>query len=416
MAQHWKKILLSLSATTLLLASCGKKMSKDEPIPVSYSPSVIISSENQVMYAYDPVSGKKHWEYSFAYLPHIYNTDFTPSPAYYNGRVYVIGPNSDTLYKIDATTGTLVQAIEDGSNPYRSIATPVFDGSYIYIAASSGIVYAMDTTGNVQWSFNAGSPIESSPTIYQDNLYVATTGGHVFKLDKTNGPDAAGNPVWDYPGSGVPSNAKFVSSPTIGDPYLYVGSISDSSMYCIYLTPPDLNPPLPPYYTMLRWTYKTNGAIYSSPAAYAGYCIFGSTDYYIYCLDSTIDPMDPVNPTFTPKAYWKTRTNSQVFSSPLAYNQVIYVGSNDQNLYALYMINGGVKWQFKTNGLVKSSPVAYGPNVFIGSYDKNMYAIDTLTGTAKWMVNVNGPVACSPIVDNLTKKTGYNSQISGMTY
>ena len=191
-------------------------------------------------------------------------------------------------------------------------------------------------------------------------------------------------------------------------------------MYCIYITPPVYPAPAPaptPYVGYLRWIFKTNGPIYSSPAAYSGYCIFGSTDYNVYCLDTSIDVYGLGGAIKdTPSVVWKYHTNSQVFSSPLAYNQVVYIGSNDQNLYAINIIDGSKKWSLGTNGLIKSSPAIYGSNVFIGSYDKNIYAVDTATGTAKWSVNTNGTIECSPLIDNLSASTGFNSQICGLTY
>jgi eukaryotic-like serine/threonine-protein kinase len=416
MTQKWSNLLLSLLAAPLLLASCSKNYSKDTPLPPSYSPSVIISSDNQILYALDPASGKKHWELSFAYLPFLPNAHYKSSPLLYNGMVYVVSDNSDTLYKINSKTGALVAAIvNQNGDSYRSVATPTVDGGVIYLACLNGIVYALNESGDIKWQFNTGAPIESSPTVYKDHIYIANTGGHIFSIDKTIGPDPlTGDIIWDYPGAGISGTGKFVSSIAIGDPYLFVGSISDSSMYCIYLTPPTFDPPLTPHVGYPRWWFKTNGNIFSSPAAYAGYCIFGSMDNYVYCLDTSIQPFDPVSPTTVPRVYWKFHTSSQVLSSPLPYNQVVYVGSNDQNLYAINMINGSMKWKFSTNGLIKSSPVAYGKTIFVGSYDKNIYGIDTATGTLKWNVNTNGNIECSPIVDNFSAITGYNSQVSGL--
>ena len=94
------------------------------------------------------------------------------------------------------------------------------------------------------------------------------------------------------------------------------------------------------------------------------------------------------------------------------YNQVVYIGSHDYKLYALNIINGGVKWSFASKGLIKSSPVAYNGDIYVGSYDKYLYAVDTGTGTQKWAQNVNGQIECSPVIDDLTGNS-LNSGISG---
>jgi outer membrane protein assembly factor BamB len=79
------------------------------------------------------------------------------------------------------------------------------------------------------------------------------------------------------------------------------------------------------------------------------------------------------------------------------------------------MINGSAKWTFSSNGVITSSPLAYNGTVYVGSFDKYLYALDTARGTLKWKANINGQIECSPVIDDLTKLTGHNSQISGYT-
>jgi outer membrane protein assembly factor BamB len=111
---------------------------------------------------------------------------------------------------------------------------------------------------------------------------------------------------------------------------------------------------------------------------------------------------------------WADSTLSNVNSSPVIYGQVVYIGSNDYNLYALNIINGGIKWKFSTNGLIKSSPLAYKGTIYIGSYDKYFYAVDSAAGTLKWSANVNGQMQCSPAIEDYSRNQ-YNSQMSGYT-
>ena len=106
------------------------------------------------------------------------------------------------------------------------------------------------------------------------------------------------------------------------------------------------------------------------------------------------------------------QTTDRIVSSPLALNQVIYVGAYDYNLYALRIIDGSVKWKFKTDGLIKSSPVIYQNKVYFGSYDKYLYALDTTKGALMWKKNINGLIECSPVVNGLDGGN-YNASISG---
>jgi outer membrane protein assembly factor BamB len=58
---------------------------------------------------------------------------------------------------------------------------------------------------------------------------------------------------------------------------------------------------------------------------------------------------------------------------------IVYVGSDDTNVYALNTTNGTKLWNFTTQGQVYSSPsLSTKPagSLFIGSQDKSLYAID----------------------------------------
>ncbi len=87
---------------------------------------------------------------------------------------------------------------------------------------------------------------------------------------------------------------------------------------------------------------------------------------------------------------WKFHTNGRVFSSPAVENGVVYVGSEDNNLYAIDQETGALKWKFPTGSRVDSSPAVDGGLVFFGSYDGNFYAVDTATGKEKWHFKTGG--------------------------
>lgn len=412
-----------MTACVVAFAACKKKMSSDAPLPDTYFPVVAMSSDNFVLYGLNPATLERVWEFSMP--PDTFNVQaqhkiLKPSPLVYGDFIYQAAVNSDTIYKINAKTGKLYKKMwlpgHTQVNPpfhfFTVMATPVADGSLIYLATTNDTIYAIDTgTAAIKWRYGSplkdGSGFVSAPVIYKDKLYVAYQGmgnnGHVYCLDKNNGPDASGNCIWDYPGVGVSNTTgRYVSSPTVSYPYLYIGGYMDSTVYCIYMDPPPSSstPPVPEI-GKLKWTYKTNGNILSSPTAYAGMCIVGSNDFYVYCLDS-----------FTAGVRWKFKTNSQVNSSPIISNQVCYIGSYDYNLYAINIINGLQKWRFSTKGLIKSSPVPYKGSVYVGSYDGYIYRVDSAFGTLQNSFKINGNIQSSPAVNDYSG-IQYNSGVSG---
>ena len=71
---------------------------------------------------------------------------------------------------------------------------------------------------------------------------------------------------------------------------------------------------------------------------------------------------------------WRYTTGNYVSSSPAVAYGVVYVGSDDNNVYALNASMGAVLWQYTTGGGVYSSPVVANGVVYIGSDDGNVYA------------------------------------------
>ena len=65
-------------------------------------------------------------------------------------------------------------------------------------------------------------------------------------------------------------------------------------------------------------------------------------------------------------------------------NGLVYVGSNDNNVYAFNAATGTVKWKFSTGSDVWSSPDISGGVVYIGSNGGKVYALNAETGAVVW--------------------------------
>ncbi|MCL4468682.1 MAG: PQQ-binding-like beta-propeller repeat protein [Deltaproteobacteria bacterium] len=138
----------------------------------------------------------------------------------------------------------------------------------------------------------------------------------------------------------------------------------------------------------LKWSFQTGNGVGSSPAIGADGTIYvGSLDDNLYAI----------NPNGTLK--WSYTTGNKILSSPaIGADGTIYVGSEDNNLYAINP-NGGLKWSYTTGGYVDPSPVIGADGtIYVGSDDGNLYAI-TPTGGLKWSytTGINSPIN-SPVI------------------
>jgi outer membrane protein assembly factor BamB len=78
-------------------------------------------------------------------------------------------------------------------------------------------------------------------------------------------------------------------------------------------------------------------------------------------------------------------------------DSVVYVGSDDGNLYALDAVTGETKWSYQTGGEVHSSPtVSYGV-VYFGS-NATLHAVGVEKGDLRWTYETAGKIFSTPTV------------------
>ena len=125
----------------------------------------------------------------------------------------------------------------------------------------------------------------------------------------------------------------------------------------------------------LTWRYTTGLYVGGAPAVVNGVVYMGSDDHNVYALNAT-----------TGAKLWSFPTGGYVGSSPAVANGVVYVGSWDNSTYALNATTGAKVWNYTTGGSVYSSPAVANGVVYVGSQDHNLYALGTtpttLTATA----------------------------------
>ena len=106
----------------------------------------------------------------------------------------------------------------------------------------------------------------------------------------------------------------------------------------------------------------------------------------------------------TPELKWTFITDGSVASSPaIGADGTIYVGSNDNNLYAINP-DGSKKWSFPTKGAVRSSPaIGADGTIYLGAFDASLhhdgryYAVNP-DGSEKWAFEIGERVYSSPSI------------------
>jgi eukaryotic-like serine/threonine-protein kinase len=143
------------------------------------------------------------------------------------------------------------------------------------------------------------------------------------------------------------------------------------------------------------WTASTGATINSSPAVVDRVVYIGSDDQKLYALSAD-----------TGKPVWIASTNGRVYSSPTVNNGTVYVASSDGTLYAFDAKSGKIRWRASTGNQIYSSPIVVNGLLYIGSFDSKLYAFDATTGERRWSTATDVYIVSSPACSNGTVYIG----------
>lgn len=142
----------------------------------------------------------------------------------------------------------------------------------------------------------------------------------------------------------------------------------------------------------LIWKYKVGVSDISAPIVDNGILFVGSDDNNLYAIDAA-----------TGKPKWEYSALGKVYT-PTAKDGLVFAASFDNYLYALDS-NGKLIWKKSTGSSVASPPMAYN-DILYGGFDKYIYAIYIINGTIKWRYSTNGWVESAPAISQGTIYAG----------
>ncbi|MCL2359535.1 MAG: PQQ-binding-like beta-propeller repeat protein [Candidatus Bathyarchaeota archaeon] len=325
------------------------------------------------------------------------------SGSYSQGRFVRGGTDDNTLYCFNATNGDILWTYNPGTDGYFTVGTAVGYGT-VYALNKDGCLYAVDIeTGNLTWSYPGPGPMlfPGTPTVADGKVY-ATTGQDAQFLDQVGGSEFAcldaltGSVLWKLSTEALAPRESVAVA--YGNLYMIPGNVT---------TAVD---------TISGSEYATSDEIWA-----IGTPTIPTHDWPMWRADPSHSSSAPTGPT-TLALNWKFQTQGAVSSSPSVVDGIVYVGSQDKNIYAIGAWSGNLLWKFPTQAPVESSPAIADGKLYTGGDDGYVYCLDAYTGVCIWKTFVNGnlPATFGSIVLKsspvLSENTLYIGSLDGYLY
>ncbi len=327
------------------------------------------------LYAFDMYTGEVVWKYRG---PND-SLMWPGMPSVADGKIYVTtgeeaqynGPAGISEFScINAFTGQLIWKLDgiEALPPRESVAIAY---GTLYIIPGS-VTTAVDTISGNEYATD-GELWAIKDTAPQDNTPEVVSSWPQWRASPEHSSTAEVGPsdlsmAWRFRTGG-----SIISSPSVYDNMVYVGS-SDGYLYA-----------LDAWNGKMQWKFKTGDLIESSPAIVNGKVYTGGDDGYVYCLNAKTGANQWQ--TFVNGNLPFTFGNLVLKSSPAVVDGTVYIGSLDGYLYALNADSGDIRWRTQALGPIESSPAVADGAVYFSAEEPEsggFYKLDAATGEVLW--------------------------------
>jgi outer membrane protein assembly factor BamB len=253
---------------------------------------------------------------------------------------------------------------QQGGGPTRT----GFESYDTIITKSVG--FGKSTVLSLAWDFATGSPVNSSPSVYDGVVYVGNDAG---VLSAVVANTAA--PLWSYT---IPSAQPIRSSPAIDSSGNVVFGANDGNLYVLNKSglPVDV---------------VSLGGNLGSPAVANDQIVIGSSSGKLYDVAEASDTVT-----------WTAQLAGA--AAPPSYDpaaDIVVAGDAGGNVTAFNAATGAQLWQVTTGGPITGSAAIAKGTVYVGSGDSNLYSLNETTGAVNFKFAADSPILGGPTVFNL---------------
>jgi outer membrane protein assembly factor BamB len=110
---------------------------------------------------------------------------------------------------------------------------------------------------------------------------------------------------------------------------------------------------------------------------------------------------------------WEFETGHSIWGQPTYEDGILYVSSLDRSVYALDAATGEMHWESTTGGSISDKPKLNDELVYVASFDRNIHAVEKATGDVRWTAGSEASVWGAP---TFADGTVYYGDLNGNVY
>lgn len=315
--------------------------------------------------------------------------EFPPSVGY--GKVY-LAQQKGLFFALNAENGNVIwrKKLDRCAASSPTIGRGVVYQSYMHRveclqgqAGADGFVVAWDAeTGRERWRYNT-APVESSPLLHRNRLFVGAWDRGVHALNARTGKR-----IWRFE-----ADDEVNTSPAYWRGRIFIAS-DGGTLYSLDART-----------GKLIWSAQSQSRFgsrefwYATPTIAYGRVYIGNTDGTMYVFGARSGEL-----------LWARPLGSYIYGAAAVYRRKVFVGTYDGRFYALDAATGDVRWEIDAGGTVHSAPTVMGGLVYYaicsscgseaqravaGGVDST-YAVRASDGTRVW--RFRGGKYANPVV------------------
>ena len=296
-----------------------------------------------------------------------------------SGDMLVIGSKSGFLYGLNAVTGEQVWSRDLGQYIVRS--SPAIQDDIVYINNGYQTLALSLADGATLWTAEVSFTGNSSPTIANTTVYIASQSGALYALDSRTGEQR-----WRLQLDGL-----VFGSPTVDDGRVIVANDSGEVVALDIET------------AKVLWRFQAEGGIFAPLISDDGGVFFTTNAGATYALSADKGAL-----------LWRYDAGGSS-GGALTLDQVI-VGSDNGGVSSIDRGAGSIQWLVPTGAQITVGPTIAGKLVVVAS-GQTMYGFDTATGEQRFTFATGYTIQIAPTIVNgaiyIGGRDGYLDAIVG---